>query len=573
MSPPLRKLWQTEEPFPVLQGKLKLLRPFSGIIQSAWLPELTDLNLQVTHAEKPDLVIRGQVIQYEGFWILVGTPNVHSVAELGKMGLKLSDLPIHDGTGDLLIAVETSLIAHRETRERSEQLASANEELRTVNLALSGFVPPSVLKSLGLDENPRDNVGTRAEAVGRFIEHLQAAIEFRESFLANMSHELRTPLNAILGVSEVLQEGVYGPLTEKQQEMLQTVQKSGDHLLSLINDVLDLSKIESGEAILRVAECKLDSLCDSALQLVGQQVRNKGLELRYENKSRQESVHVDSRRIRQVLLNLLDNAVKFTDRGHVSLRVEDFPGEDCIRIRVQDSGIGIAPEDQEKLFQPFFQVDHGLTRKYPGTGLGLAITWRTVELHGGRIELESAPGKGSCFTVILPVKAKKSQVVSDMSTGTTRVRKDSPNADTPASAFDPGLRETPPRVLVVDDVADNRTHVVDYLRHRGFEVEWADNGISALRQVSETMPDIVLMDIQMPGINGLDVIRCLRAMPPTRHLPVIALTGSALEGDQDLCLEAGASAFLAKPCTLSELMKLIGLLLDGKDDDPGREAE
>ena len=137
LSTPLRKLWQTEEPFPVLQGKLKLLRPFSGIIQSAWLPELTDLNLQVTHEEKPDLVIRGQVIQYEGFWILVGTPNVHSVAELGKMGLKLSDLPIHDGTGDLLIAVETSLIAHRETRERSEQLANANEELRTVNLALS----------------------------------------------------------------------------------------------------------------------------------------------------------------------------------------------------------------------------------------------------------------------------------------------------------------------------------------------------------------------------------------------------------------------------------------------------
>ncbi len=573
ISEPLRKFWKTEEPLSVLQGKMKLLRPFSGIIQAAWLSELTALNLQFTHMDHPDLVIRGQVISYEDFWILVGSPNVHSVAELTKMGLKLSDLPIHDGMGDLLIAVETSLVAHRETEERSRELAKANEELLAVNLALSGFVPPSVLKSLGLEEDSGDDAGTRAEMVGRFIEHLQAAIEFRESFLANMSHELRTPLNAILGVTEVLQEGVYGDLTEKQLEMLHTVENSGDHLLSLINDVLDLSKIEAGEANVRIGEFKLDALCDSALQLIRQQIRNKGLELKFENKSQHETLFVDGRRIRQVLLNLLSNAVKFTDEGHISLRVDDVSGVEMIRFRVEDSGIGISPEDQENLFQPFFQVDHGLSRKYQGTGLGLAITWRTVELHGGQIELESVPGKGSCFSVVLPVKAEKSEVGKGLGKGTALRRKDALRADFTTPDPTSLLAAASPYILVVDDVADNRTHVVDYFQHAGFEVDVAENGMGALQKIFEKQPDLVLLDIQMPGITGLDVIRCLRVISSTRNLPVIALTGSALETDQERCMEAGADAFLAKPCILAELKSLVLSLLDKKNTDLGRNQK
>lgn len=571
VSASLRKLWRTEEPFSVLQGKLKLLRPFAGVIQPEWLAELTDVNLRVTHTEKPETVLRGQMFGHEGSWILVGSPDVHSVADLGEMGLKLSDLPIHDGTGDLLIAVETSLVANRETQVRSEQLAKANEELRTVNLALSGFVPRSVLKGLGMDGDFRDDVGLRTEAVGRFIEHLQAAIEFRESFMANMSHELRTPLNAILGVSEVLKEGVYGTLTEKQQEMLQIVLNSGDHLLSLINDVLDLSKIESGEATLRVRNCNLDLLCSAALQLIEQQVKDKGLELKYENESSTESIQVDGRRIRQVLLNLLSNAVKFTDEGQVSVRVDDLSGGDRIRIRVQDTGIGIATEDQASLFQPFFQADHGPNRTYQGTGLGLAITLRSIELHGGRIELESALGEGSCFSVVLPVHSKKTNVGVEMTKRASRGSNVSAEAYLPDSAFGSGNWKTAPRILVVDDVSDNRTHVVDYFLHHGFEVDVAGDGISALRLIFEEMPNIALLDIQMPGLDGLNVIRCLRAMPATRDLPVVALTGSVGEESRDQCMQAGASAFVAKPCDLSELMKLTGSLLGGQDDDPGPE--
>ena len=557
---------------------MKLLRPFSGIIKSEWLPDLTDLNLQVTHAAKPDLVIRGQMVRYEEIWILVGSPNVHSVAELTKMGLQLSDLPIHDGTGDLLIAVETSLAAHRETQERSEQLANANEELHTVNLALSGFVTPDVRKTLGLAEDPQDDAGTRAEAVGRFIEHLQAAIEFRESFLANMSHELRTPLNAILGVTEVLQEGVYGTLTEKQLEVIQTVQDSGDHLLSLINDVLDLSKIESGETTLRVGECKLESLCNSTLRLLRQQIEGKGLELRFENLSKRESIQAEGRRIRQVLLNLLSNAAKFTNQGHVSLRIDDLSGEDFLRIRVEDTGIGVSTEDQKKLFQPFFQVDHGPSRRYQGTGLGLAISLRTVELHGGRIELESTPGKGSCFTVLLPFEAKTSGLPADGTRKTGRrpdtlMRKTKPDPDPDPAASGPPPRKTSVRVLLVDDVEDNRTYLVDFLRDRGFQVEVADNGISALQQVSEQIPDIILLDIHMPVMNGVNVLRCLRAMPETRELPVIAMSASVMGQDRDLCREIGASAFLPKPYKTKELMEEFGRLLDPDYIAQGGEGE
>jgi signal transduction histidine kinase len=495
LSAALRKLWQTEESLPVLQGKIELLRPFAGVIEAAWLPELTDLNLQVSHTDKLDLVIRGQIISYEGFWILVGSPNVHSVAQLTKMGLNLSDLPIHDGTGDLLIAVETSLVAHRETQERSKELAIANEELRSVNLALSEFVPPSVRKSMGLKENSQNSVGTQAAVVGQFIESLQQTLEFRERFLANVSHELRTPLNAILGITEVLQEGVYGDLTEKQLEMLQTVSDSGDHLLSLINDVLDLSKIESGEATLRIRECDLDSLCNSAMSLVLRQAAKKGLQISLNNRSQYEFIHVDKRRIHQVLLNLLSNAVKFTDQGGIAIDIDDLPAEKSICICVGDTGIGIAMEDQVRLFHPFVQVDHGRSRIYQGTGLGLAIAQCNVQLHGGRIELESTPGKGSRFSVILPVHATKTEVHALINTTANEQHAHEKEGITSNLTQGKSGLLGSLRVLVVDDILDNRRHLVDYLRHEGCLVDVAVDGIAGLQSVIENTPDILLVDI------------------------------------------------------------------------------
>lgn len=588
ISAPLRKLWRTEDPLPVLESSLKLLRPFEGKLDSAWLPELTNLSLQLFHTSHPDLVFRGQVIAYDGLWLLVGSPAVHSVEDLARLGLKLSDLPDHYGIGEMLVAVETSLASHHETSERSEQLKQANEELRDVNAALSGFVPRNVLKSLGLDEGLRGDAGTRAMAVGRFIEHLQGAVQFRERFLAAMSHELRTPLNVILGVIETLLEGIYGALTSKQDEMLRSVQDSSGHLLSLINDVLDLSRIEAGAEGLRIGECNLDALCNSAIQMIRPEYKKKGLGLIYENRSTQESISADGRRIRQVLLNLLGNAVKFTDKGDISLLVDDLPSENSVRISVADGGIGIAPEFHGQVFEPFFQVDQGLSRKHQGTGLGLAISRRALELHGGRIELESDMGKGSCFSLVLPVKptqptipSERYEETSGSSEAVSIAGKEEP-ADTapgglgPLAPWLPEIRpfkerDTSACVLVVDDVADNRAHLVDYLEHHGFKTEIADSGLTALQRISDGDIDAVLLDIQMPGMNGLDVIRCLRAMPATRAMPIVALTGWAT--DRESCMDAGASAFRAKPYSLSELLELIGLLLDQVSLDQEEEGK
>ena|GEM_PF-5975072 len=246
------------------------------------------------------------------------------------------------------------------------------------------------------------------------LSKMQRALEFREEFLAKMSHELRTPLNAVLGITETFQEGVYGELTEKQMEMLATVEKSGEHLLSLINDILDLSKIEAGQETLRAEACELDQICYSTAHLLRQQVEAKGLTLDVVYRADTRVVWLDARRIRQVLLNLLGNAMKFTEEGGISLTVDDVPGEKMVCIAVKDSGVGIAEAHQARLFQPFFQVDDGLARRYDGTGLGLAISLRSVQLHGGRIELESRPGEGSCFRVYVPIETSPSEVPSSL---------------------------------------------------------------------------------------------------------------------------------------------------------------
>ena len=214
-----------------------------------------------------------------------------------------------------------------------------------------------------------------------------------------MSHELRTPLNAILGLAEALQEEVYGSLTPKQHKSLATIEQSGKHLLDLINDILDLSKIESGKMSLSVSLVSVDSLCESSLTFIKQQAQQKNIRLDYYIAPGLSEIEVDERRIRQVLVNLLSNAVKFTpDGGEVAT---DAEGEQ-LQLSVTDTGIGIAPENMDKLFKPFVQLDSSLSRRYAGTGLGLALVRRIVELQGGSITLDSEVGKGSCFTVTLP---------------------------------------------------------------------------------------------------------------------------------------------------------------------------
>ena len=406
----------------------------------------------------------------------------------------------------------------------------------------------------------RDEVGSMAAAVevfrlaslrlqqheaelGQMVEHLavmrdQAAEASRakSDFLASMSHELRTPLNAVLGYAQILQWNA--GLTPRQAQGLATIEQAGQHLLGLIDEILDLAKIEAGKIELQPTPVALAPFLEGIVNIIRVRVEGKGLAFRFEASALPATVMVDERRLRQVLLNLLGNAAKFTDRGEVRLGVSAGPvAEQRVQLlfEVQDSGIGIAPADLAQLFQPFQQVGD-LGRRRGGTGLGLAISRQLVRHMGGDIAVRSEPGQGSCFsfTLQLPlVQALPAAGPSGVVLGYE------------------GPRKT---VLVVDDVAQNRAVLADMLRPLGFRVEEAEDGEEGLAQALAVRPDIVLMDNVMPVLDGLEAIRRLRQLAPVAGVPVISISASVGDDGERRALAAGANAFLTKPFRAEELL-------------------
>ena len=290
----------------------------------------------------------------------------------------------------------------KELESKADELADLNEELASANRMLSSLIPEDVRTALGIDRQGGDDLAHGMLLVGHVIDSLQSAVAFRERFLATMSHELRTPLNAILGLTEAIMEGVYGELTDGQSRGLETVYNSGHHLLSLINDVLDMSKMESGEALLRPRETTAERLCAPAMSMLRQLAEDKSLDLNFEDLSGGIFFECDQRRIQQVVLNLVGNALKFTEMGSVTVSVSFDEENARVVFDITDTGIGMDAEVLEKIFAPFYQVAQELNRSYEGTGLGLAITQRAIELHHGGISVQSTLGEGSCFTFWLP---------------------------------------------------------------------------------------------------------------------------------------------------------------------------
>ncbi|MEY3868854.1 MAG: hypothetical protein RLZZ338_2745 [Cyanobacteriota bacterium] len=512
---------------------------------------------------------------------------------------------------------------------------------------------------------------------------LARATRLKDEFLANMSHELRTPLNAILGMSEVLLEEVYAPLTDRQKKALTTIEKSGRHLLELINDILDLSKIEAGKVELELQPVSVSHLCDSSLTFVKQQANQKNIQIKSNVPKEIGEVIVDERRMRQVLINLLNNAVKFTPNGgRVMLEVEGDNLAETISFRVQDTGIGIATEDIGKLFQPFVQVDSSLTRNYSGTGLGLALVRRIAELHHGSVTLESEVGKGSCFTVRLPWKRaiphptpvnvpiashcqyplEHSQVlvIEDSGSAAEQITRylselgmqgviypvadralelalqlspcliildiellsisgwdilaqfkanpqtkdipvlivsvvDERGMDLSQGACEylvkPFSREefqralnniwceekTPaidlvlvpesvskssaPKILIAEDNDANIDTLMAYFLYHGYQFILAKNGLEAVELAKSQKPQLILMDIQMPKMDGLTAIGKIREDPALSSVPIIALTALAMSGDREMCLAAGANEYLTKPVSGKILLNSIQQLL------------
>jgi len=412
------------------------------------------------------------------------------------------------------------------TRSRLEQLAAIDRERKAAEAA----------REVAL-----------AEAVGLARQ--------RSQFLAQMSHELRTPLNAIIGYAQLLQRDQARVSKEQLSAGLTTIHESGHHLLTLINDILDLARVEAGKMDLHPAPVHLASFLRVVADIMRVKAEEKGLAFSYElAPGLPDAVAIDETRMRQVLLNLLGNAVKFTDSGKVALRV--LPGswhgldegkeEGTARLRfeVADSGIGMNTQQLARLFQPFEQVAADRQRREGGTGLGLAISQQLVRLMGGTIGVASEPGRGSTFSFELTVPVADSR---------------------PATVASPhtivGYEGERRRLLIADDVAPNRAMLVDLLHGVGFIVAAASNGLECLVLLDSFKPDLVVMDVMMPVMDGNETTRRIRRMPQWSRLPVIAVTASASREDEARCLDAGVNVFLAKPVDHDALLRAIGTLL------------
>jgi PAS domain S-box-containing protein len=378
----------------------------------------------------------------------------------------------------------------------------------------------------------------------------------KNEFLATMSHELRTPLNAILGLSEAMEDEVFGELNECQIKSLRTVRRSGRHLLSLINDILDVSKIEAGKLEPEIVTTVVEDLCSSSLIFVKQQAFEKQIKLDVQLPPAVGNIAVDERRMRQLLINLLSNAVKFTPvSGRVTLSVarqekeDSEDGSSWIEFKVTDTGIGISAANQDKLFQPFVQLDSSLNRQYAGTGLGLTLVKQIAELHGGTVQLQSEVNQGSCFTVTLPhtclLRDQDTCSFSGLDTLTS-----------PPQLTNQKLAETS-LILLAEDNEANISTFSSYLTAKGYNMILAKNGQEAIDLTHSKRPNLILMDIQMPHVDGIQAITTIRQNPQLVGVPIIALTALAMRGDRERCLAAGANDYLAKPVQIKQLNQKI----------------
>ncbi len=376
----------------------------------------------------------------------------------------------------------------------------------------------------------------------------------KDEFLANMSHELRTPLNAILGISEALQEEIYGSLNDLQRKSMRTLEDSGRHLLALINDILDLSKIEAEKLTLQIGTVSVDQICQAILRMTKEVAYKKQIRVSTTIDYTLETMQADERRLKQILVNLLSNAIKFTPAGgSVKLEVIGDAEHGVVNFSVRDTGIGIAKEQIKDIFEPFMQLDGSLNRMQEGSGLGLSLVYRLTEMHGGSISIESEVDQGSCFTISLPWQQ------SDKSFDTLAIKSDEPTSE-PKST---GVKNSHPSelILLAEDQETTILMISDYLSALGYQIIVAQDGVEAVKLCKEKSPALILMDIQMPVMNGLDAIEEIRANTDTATIPIIALTALAMSGDRERCLKAGANEYLSKPVNLKELVATIERLL------------
>jgi signal transduction histidine kinase/CheY-like chemotaxis protein len=512
-------------------------------------------------------------------FIFFGYDLSRDAFSLGKMGMLVAAVPlvafaVAKVTNRILAQplwqLQKGITSVREGRLDPIAVSHTGDEVEYLGESLNAMIAAlkdSKEEVRQYQETLRDKIQQRTEALEEATESALTASRSKSEFLANMSHELRTPMNGVLGMIDILIDEE--PSTQ-QREHLETAKSCANTLLALLNDILDLSKIEAGRMLLESVSFPPGEIIEDCVKSMVPLCRQKGIELRTRiEPGVTPNVYGDPLRVRQILTNLLSNAVKFTEKGWVEVRLGVEPGEADrdgklpFFIEVTDTGSGIPKAKHKSIFDEFTQADGSISRKYGGTGLGLAITSRLVELHGGEIALESEVGQGSRFRARLMMQP--SEVAAPLA---EELRENGLQERVWVQS-----REKCPRILVAEDNLVNQKVVRTVLEKRGYEVLIANNGLEALQMLEHESFDAVLMDVQMPELDGIGATKRIRADARWQTLPIIAMTAHAMTGDKERCLKAGMDGYLSKPVAAKHLTAAIDKFIREKGESVKNNEE